>query len=254
MKDFTLVAYKQYLEAIKFLYPTILRFDEYFLTDIKPSAFCLIRHDVDRKPKNALRMAKLESDMEIKATYYFRAKSHVFKSEIIKEIALLGHEVGYHYESLSDANGNMKQALHDFENNLNKLREVVSVKTISMHGSPLKPHDNRDLWRNEENHQLLITKYNLLGEVYLDIDYSDVAYITDTGRNWSSTKSNRRDKVNSAIKADFDNGLDLLAYLKNSPHPKMIFQIHPERWTDNQIAYFLQWCQDGIINLAKKFV
>lgn len=31
-----------------------------------------MRHDVDRKPQNALRMAKLENDLGIKVTYYFR--------------------------------------------------------------------------------------------------------------------------------------------------------------------------------------
>ena len=39
---------------------------------------------------------------EIKATYFFRTIPHTFKPETIKEIAGMGHEIGYHYENLSE--------------------------------------------------------------------------------------------------------------------------------------------------------
>ena len=49
----------------------------------------------------------------------------------------LGHEVGYHYEVLSKANGNYERAIKLFEQELSKFRKIVDVKTICMHGSPL---------------------------------------------------------------------------------------------------------------------
>jgi hypothetical protein len=254
VKDFTLQRYQEYLDAIcsqTFPFYTFCNFME--LRE-KPERFCLVRHDVDRKPANALNMAKLEYAMKVKATYYFRTKQETFKPDIIREIAGMGHEIGYHYESLSDTDGSIPLALEDFESNLERFRKIVPVKTISMHGRPLKPYDNRDIWRIPENHELLKSKFNLSGEVYLDIDYSDIAYINDTGRNWTSGESNRRDKVDSNISADFNSGEDLLRYLQGKPHPQIIFQIHPERWSDDLFDYCSQFAKDTFINAAKRIV
>jgi len=251
MRDFTLQAYEQYLLAIKKSYPKPIRFSEYFNSNPKPESFCLLRHDVDRKPLNALKMAKLENSLGVKATYCFRTKKHTFKPGIISKISRMGHEIAYHYESLSDASGNMERAIKDFEKKLSMLRKIVPVSTISMHGRPFKPYDNRDIWKVEENRENLEKKYNLMGEIYLDIDYADIAYINDTGRNWNSTKSNLRDKVNSKIKTEFSSGQRLLNYLNNEPHPKLIFQIHPERWSDNYFEYIVQFLKDKSINFVK---
>ena len=40
-------------------------------------------------------MARKEAEMGITATYYFRTHDDVFKPDIIREIADLGHEIGY---------------------------------------------------------------------------------------------------------------------------------------------------------------
>lgn len=251
MRDFTLEAYNTYLQAIKASYPNILRFDEFFMADPMPERFCLIRHDVDRKPQRALQMANMENASGIQTTYYFRAKPNVFYPEIIREIIQLGHEIGYHYESLSDAKGDMSLALINFEKNLNGFNKITKIKTISMHGRPFSPFDNRDIWRDQKNRRLLSEKYGILGEVYLDIDYRDIAYINDTGRNWSSSQSNRRDKVNSLVSSDFINGKALFEYLNNEPHPRLVFQIHPERWTGSPTGFAVQWLKDRAVNLAK---
>ena len=44
-----------------------------------------------------LKMARKEAEMGITATYYFRTHDDVFKPDIIREIADLGHEIGYHH-------------------------------------------------------------------------------------------------------------------------------------------------------------
>ncbi len=62
----------------------------------------LLRHDVDLLPRNALAMANLEHGTGVVATYYFRAVTESWDEGIIWEIASLGHEVGYHYENLSE--------------------------------------------------------------------------------------------------------------------------------------------------------
>ncbi len=254
MKDFTFEAYRNYLVAIRKSYPHILRFDEYFRLNPKPRSFCLIRHDVDRKPHNALKMARLEHSLDIPATYCFRTKKHTFKPDIISTISSLGHEIAYHYESLSDAKGNMDEAIKDFQNNLSKLRKLAPISTISMHGRPFSPYDNKDIWKDGDNHQKLIDHYKILGEIYLDVDYSDIAYINDTGRNWRVRKANRRDQVNSNVLLDFSNGRSLLVYLNEQPHPKLVFQIHPERWSEQNFEYIVQYSKDKVINLLKTLV
>ncbi|MCK4820740.1 hypothetical protein KA005_33555, partial [bacterium] len=190
----------------------------------------------------------------IRSTYYFRAKPHVFNPRIITKISKLGHEIGYHYESLSDTDGDIDLALKDFEKKLKRFREIVTVKTISMHGRPLKPFDNRDIWRTPENHQLLFDKYGILGEVYLDIDYKDIAYINDTGRNWFSNKSNIRDQVESNVRQDFDKGEELYNYLASNPDPRVVFQVHPERWSDHITGYYVSLLVDLIVNVGKHVV
>ena len=62
----------------------------------------ILRHDVDRKPENALVIAKIEKDAGIKASYYFRIVKESYDENIIKKIAEMGHEIGYHYENLSE--------------------------------------------------------------------------------------------------------------------------------------------------------
>lgn len=254
--DFTLKSYKLYLEIIINKGYKFILFKDYINNQLlyENQNVCLIRHDVDRKPINSLKMAKLEKELGICSTYYFRIKKSVFNKKIISKISNLGHEIGYHYENLSDFNGNFELALNNFEYNLDKIRNIVEVKTCSMHGRPLSKYDNRDIWKDESRHDYLIKKLNMLGEIYLDIDYSKIAYINDTGRNWSSYKSNNRDFVNSEIKLNLNSQQDLINYLKNTPNNLIVFQIHPERWTDNKLEWLFQLLKDYFFNFAKKII
>lgn len=254
MKDFTFEAYDRYLHAIKASYRNILTFGEFFEADPKPDHFCLIRHDVDRRPRKSLLIARLEYRLNIRTTFFFRAKKHVFREEIIREIARMDHEIGYHYESLSDSRGDTSRALEDFETQLARFRKLAPIKSIAMHGRPLQPFDNRDLWRDPARHRLLTERYDLLGEVYLDLDYANVAYINDTGRNWSAERSNLRDRVPSHIKPEFNDGDALHTYLNKDPYPRMIFQIHPERWSISLLDHAISYSTDALFNGIKHLV
>jgi hypothetical protein len=249
VKEFTLERYKQYLDVIKSKYEKIITFREYF-ENKSEKYFCIIRHDVDRKAGNALKMAEIEKEKGIKASYYFRIKSSSFKPDIINKIAEMGHEIGYHYENLSDTNGNYQDAYNDFKIQLERFKENTEIKTISMHGRPFRKFDNRDLWKSVEG-QKILKENGIYGEIYLDIDYSDILYISDTGRNWHSDSSNVRDKVASKIKMDFETDDELMNYLKDAPHNKMVFQIHPERWSDTYFEYKINLIKDSIINKIK---
>jgi hypothetical protein len=251
MKDFTLQSYLLYLKSIKSNFQYFLTFQDYLSSESKPENFCLLRHDVDRNPNAALEMSLLENKIGIRSTYYFRTKYIAFSEKIIKKISSMGHEIGYHYESLGDCNGDYELAYHDFVYNLNRLRSIVDITTISMHSQPLSRHDNRDLWRNKKYHKKLINELNILGEVYLDIDYSDISYITDAGRNWVVGENNLRDYVESNLSQSFHTSMDLLKYLATTDD-KLIFSTHPERWPSSYRDYVISNFRDYIFNLGKK--
>ena len=252
-RDFTLEAYRAYLEAIQARYPQILRFDEYFEAYPKPEVFCLLKHDVDRRPYHALRMAVIEQGLGLRSTYYFRVKRHTFLPDVIRQIQELGHEIGFHYESLSDLKGNLAAAETEFERSLTKLRSVAPIRTVAFHGRPFSPYNNRDLIRLMQQNGRF-SDLGLLGDATENIDYTDILYINDTGRNWYSSRSNVRDRVDSNLNCSFADGREVLNYFRNAPHRKVIFQIHPERWSHNIADWLLQWMLDTATNCAKSIL
>lgn len=150
----------------------------------------ILRHDVDARPENSLRCALMEQTLGITGTYYVRTVPGAWNEDVIREIYRLGHEVGYHYEDLAAAGGNPEKAIGKFEENLAKLRRVVPVETICMHGSPVSKHDNRLLWE-KYNYR----NYGIIGEPYLNIDFQTVTYLTDTGRCWNGERYSIRDRI-----------------------------------------------------------
>ena len=75
---------------------------ENFIQHPNKEKIVILRHDVDRKPENALVIAAIERDAGIRASYYFRIVKESYNEDIIKQIAEMGYEIGYHYENLSE--------------------------------------------------------------------------------------------------------------------------------------------------------
>lgn len=252
MRDFTLPMYRSYLEDILSSGRKVVLFRELLSGQVEcRGRFALLRHDVDRLPKRALRMARLERELGVVASYYFRTKPGVFQPEIIREIAALGHEIGYHYECLSDARGDKEKAEKIFRSELSSFSDFVDIQTIAMHGRPLLPFDNRDMWRQDNFRKQVFSELGILGELYLDVDYQSLAYISDTGRNWVNGVSNLRDKVISDVSADFYSSGDLRNFLASSGAESLVFQIHPERWSANYIEWLIQLVFDSSVNIVK---
>ncbi len=59
----------------------------------------VMRHDVEKHPERAFRLAQMEHDRGIRTMCYFRAVPKSWNEEVIRNIAALGHEVGYHYDN-----------------------------------------------------------------------------------------------------------------------------------------------------------
>ena len=247
MRDFTLEAYSELLSAINSKKIPVFGVADWLRN--KPDYGIMLRHDIDRKPRNAVRVAELENKFNVTSTYYFRITKSSFDKDIITKISNLGHEIGYHYEDLSLAKGDYEEAIELFKNHLEKIRALAPVKTIAMHGRPLSPHDNRDLWRKYN-----CKDFELLAEAYLDIDYSDIYYITDTGRTWGRTKANIRDSVKTDLYADIRSTESLISFISDNENKKIALVMHPERWARNKPDYYCSLSFDLSVNIIKSLL
>jgi hypothetical protein len=279
--DFTLAIYSQLLSALQAGDYSFQTFAD-FIQNPK-SKTVVMRHDVDRMPANALKMARMEHEMGIAATYYFRAVPESWDEEIIRAIAGLAHEIGYHYENLSLSRGNYEMAIRNFELNLEKLRKIYPVKTICMHGSPLSKWDNRDLWEKYDYRD-----FGIVGDPYFDIDFNEVFYITDTGRKWDGEKVSVRDKVRrherptsnierrtsnkkqkkmkqrpecekvkrqrSVFNAlQFHSTFEIIEAVEAGRFPdKVMMTVHPQRWHDRPWPWVKELIWQNIKNVVKK--
>lgn len=245
--DFTLSTYKQLLQELRKANYLFLTLAQYCSIKNLPECFIILRHDVDRTPKNSLKTALIEAGLKIKSSYYFRIGKQSNKPEIIKQIVELGHEIGYHYEDLAMANGNYQKAIKTFKNNLEYFRKFYPIKTMCMHGSPLSRVDNRDLWKVYNYRD-----YGIIGEPYFDIDFNRVLYLTDTGRKWNGASVSIRDKVNSNFNYNFKTTDEIILALKNNELPNQIMiNIHPHRWTDSFIPWTKELIGQNIKNIIK---
>jgi len=181
------------------------RIDEVISTQKK---VVVLRHDVDRTPQNSLVFASIEHEAGMAGIYYFRVTKGSWDERIITRIAGLGHEIGYHYEDFDlvvkrlRAQGSALRtkrtserelaelAIESFSKNLDRLRQIAPVKSLCMHGSPLSKWDNRLLWKYYD-----YKEFGLYLEPYFDHDFTNMLYLTDTGRTWSGSTVSIRDKV-----------------------------------------------------------
>ena len=302
MVDFNLPNYIKLLTKLKDKNYSFLPFGEYVvkIKDKKPAPnlfrgnkkkVLILKHDVAWMPGNSLATAQIENELGICGTYYFRivpvrdAFGKSFDESVIKKIAELGHEVGYHYEDVDlvwrnkksavgsgqsaiENNKSIKQsdiadrfnneilidlAYESFCKNLEKMREVADIKTICSHGSPLSPFDNKMIWSQRD---AFGKKYNyrdlgIIGDPGFDIDWYDFAYFTETGRKWNNKKSNIRDKAEAKHNFYFKTTQQIIDNLDILPD-RLMLNIHPERWNDELFPWLKQLVFQNVKNMVKR--
>jgi hypothetical protein len=255
MKDFTLTTYKELLQK-SFNNGYSFQTFQGFIHQLIEKAI-ILRHDVDRKPGNALVIGKIEKEIGIKASYFFRIVKESYDENIIRQIADMGHEIGYHYENLSEISKQKRVkskeelfelAIEDFESNLEKFRKIYPVKTICMHGSPFSKYDNKKIWDKYDYRD-----YGIIAEPYFDIDFNEVFYITDTGRSWNNSNASIRDKVNSKFDIKIKNTRHLIEKIQNNELPdKIMINVHPQRWNDAFVPWVSELVRQNIKNIVKR--
>ena len=254
MRDFTLDIYRELLETLLEKGYEIISYRDYLVGSRKSDKFVILRHDVDKMPGNSLRTAQIEHAIGAKATYYFRVGKESNNPQIIRSIAALGHEIGYHYEDMSICGGNIDRAWDHFQTWLNYFRRFYAVETVCMHGAPTSKWDSKDLWSKYDYRSV-----GIIGEPYLDTDFSDVVYLTDTGRCWDGYQVSVRDKIPEYQDQWTAKGWTwhttpkmLQSIQSGSFPPHVMMTTHPQRWTDNSKAWYLEAMTQTIKNCIKR--
>ena len=212
MSDFTLPTFQALLSAFLtegFSFTPLSGF-----ADGSGKKTVILRHDVDRLPGNSLATAQLEHETGIRGSYYFRIVPESYDETIIREIYRLGHEIGYHYEDLALAGGDADKAYTSFCRNLEKIRKLVPVTTICMHGSPLSRYDSRDKAMAASP----VTNPDFLGR----------SYHTTSGI------------IGAVEKGGFPN--------------QVMMTIHPQRWTSNIFLWSKEFISQNLKNQVKRFM
>jgi hypothetical protein len=197
----------------------------------------------------ALKMAKMEAELGVQSSYYFRKKT--FSPEIACKIDSLGHEVGYHYEDWSSCKGNNDKAFASFVSNLSLFRKYVSVETAVMHGSPFSRFNNLDMWKKHN-----INEFGIVGEPYLYFKgKKDFYYFTDTARTWNGGMFNVRDFINSKTEAlipkvKSSNNL-IRFFTENEDVSIVMLTVHPQRWTNNIVIWIIEYFTQSLKNIVK---
>ena len=251
MREFTKELYEEFIKGIKSTdYKT---YTIYQYLEKKPkNRVILLRHDVERTFKETWWMANLEHEYGIVSTYYVRKKPDVFLPDKLRKIASFGHEIGYHYETLDKANGDIEKALEIFESELKEFNKICTIKTISMHGNPLSSFINQDIWKNHD-----FKKFGIIGDGFLSIDFSNIFYITDTGRNWEFSKYNIKDfppgyDVNRVPK--IKSLLEVVDFVKEQKYPVFYFNLHPDVWASTSSDYYKKAIWQGVKNQGKRVI
>ena len=251
MRDFTLKMYTSLLNT--------LLSEEYDIQDVNKglqsmkrndnSHICIIRHDVDRKISNSISVANIEAELEISTTYYFRKIGNSFDYDSIDIIRSYGHEVGYHYETLDKAKGDLDKAIELFEQELTELRTRYDIDTICMHGSPLYKWKNSDIWNFSS-----YTDYGIESEALLSFSNLDIYYLSDTGRSWDSRK-----KVKDKLESDNDpliviKTIELINTIHSGLNYPLYINTHPQRWVDSISQWIIEYGSQNVKNIGKSLL
>lgn len=242
-RDLTFSMYERLLDAMRDARCEFRKFSDHICSPLGDAI--LLRQDVDDRKLRSLAFARIQYKRGITATYYFRMVPQSFDERVIREVHDLGHEVGYHYEEMDLCQGDPGKAYDLFRSNLDRLRSVVPVTSICMHGSPRSRFDNKDLWKSHD-----YRAHGIVGEPYLDLDFNRVAYFTDTGGRWDGARYSVRDHAGTDQPYRYRHTQDMVEALRAGTFPRLaMLNFHPQRWTDSSPL----WLRERVTQTAKNY-
>jgi hypothetical protein len=94
--------------------------------------------------------------------------------------------------------------------------------------------------------------FGIIGDAYKSVDFSDIMYLSDTGRSWDQ-RYKRLDKVDSSINPLFDikSSNDIIDVIEKGEVNKIYLLVHFEQWKDNLFDW-LGWYAAQVIRRTGK--
>jgi hypothetical protein len=207
-------------------------------------SYIIIKHDVETNVKKALTLAKIENKYDLRATYY--VQSYLLGSkkntEILKNIAGLGHEVTYHYDVLDSNEGDFSNAEIEFDKTLLRFETLgMKVKTVCPHGNPVKTRQgwssNKDFFRNKTiNH-----KYSDIEDIVVYPEKfinGELVYISDAGFGWKKVVDISNNDHSQSRDEDLKNLGCVMRYTQDRSKT-VIVSSHPHRWRKFRASYMI---------------
>ncbi|MDD4050614.1 MAG: hypothetical protein PHR28_01780 [candidate division Zixibacteria bacterium] len=271
---FTYDSYRQLVETITRNGYAIFGIEEILARradeTLPESDYVAIRHDIDYFPDRAKAIAEIEAERRIATTYYIRRRFFDSNIDLVRMIAGLGHQVGYHYEEVDthqkapnlqvgrDAVGFFIGSLLDID------RLGFRIRSICAHGNPMTDVDNRQVvhllrdpsflehlaftYDREEIRTKIIDR--LIGDASIDITGKDFdLYIPDTGR--FNPRFNMKDRIDDCAIAGLSGLDDLDRLLKSGTYRHIYMNMHPDRWSGDMVTWMFDWSFDTIKNIGK---
>lgn len=235
--------------------------------------YVAIRHDVDYFPNRAIIMARIEAERKIAATYYIRRRFFDADLDLVRKIAGLGHQVGYHYEEIDThqkAPGKQiaRDAVEYFIGSLLDIDKLgFPIRSVCAHGNPLTDVDNRQvvhLLRDRTFLDQVAASYDraeitekisdrLVGDASIDLTGDDFdLYIPDTGR--FNPRYNLKDRIDNCPIAGLSNLEDLRRILTGGKYPRVYMNMHPDRWSGDMATWLFDFAFDTVKNMLKRFM
>lgn len=256
MRDFTPDTYRRLVVALRDAGYQFLTLEQYCTTppEARPERYVLLRHDVDLAAPRSRTIAEIEHAEGAVASYYFRVVRESNQPEVIRAIASLGHEVGYHYEDMALCHGDVARAHAHFEEWLAYFRTYYPVRTVCMHGAPTSRYDGRELWKHYSYRDS-----GIVGEPYFDVDFAELFYLTDTGRMWDGYRVSVRDKI--PVHQDrwcsegqvYHSTENVLSAIASGRLPRrLMITTHPQRWCAEWSAWLSELMVQRVKNIVKR--
>ena len=178
----------------------------------------VLRHDVEWSVSRAMAIAEIEKTRGVRSTMYFRVDTKAFDLPAMRSLQEDGFEIGYHFNTLDRCGGDFNRAIALFEKELKELREAgIKVDTVCSHGDPrvkkIGYQVNNEIFLKDPR---LLKRSELLGEAYLNVDFSSLQYLSDVGIRWNGGDISAK---------------ELFARIKRQEWPVIYLLTHPDYWS-----------------------
>lgn len=106
--------------------------------EIMHASFILLRHDIDIHPRYALSTAEIESNHNVRASYFFQLNSYLYNvftpevKEIVYRVHELGHFIGLHFDPRGHSPNILKELKREIEI-FTKALPFASSQVVSIH-------------------------------------------------------------------------------------------------------------------------